>query len=490
MTLIFKMHRGAVSAEKIRRLLSPSADLREENLLLGGQAGKALTLIYLEGLCSSQEISASVVSPLTSAVRFPRELAPDAAFELAARGLVFGPAPKTRESSEETVSDILSGRCAVVFDCLGSALTFSLPSCERRAVDMPKEEKVVKGPKDGFVETLSVNSALVRRKLKTPKLRFIEKSVGGLSETKVYLAYVENLASEELIDGVSRRLESLDPEALLSAAQISESLAADFAASPFPRVITTERPDKFALNLTEGRVGLLADGLPLGFLFPATFSQFMKAPEDNSGHWLFSSFLTLIRYFAFILSSLAPALYVAVTTYHREMIPARLMQSIIDSKAFVPFPTALEVIGMLLAFDLLHEAGIRLPTPIGQTVSIIGGLIVGQSAVEAKVVSPVVVVIIAFSGIAGYTMPDQEMYSAIRIVRFSLTVAAALLGAYGIALVSALWIMHLAGLESFGTAYMSPFAGNGGRHISRALLRFPMTKKRDREPELTEANKK
>lgn len=484
---MFKTHRGSVSVSGLFESFGGSADLLSEELLLGGFAGKSVTLVYLGGLTDPQAISETVVKPMTDPARFPKELMPAAALELALRGLVYGIAPEKREKTQDVRESLLSGSCAVVFETEGAALTFPVPAQEKRAVDSPKEEKVVKGPKDGFVETLSVNSALVRKKLCSEKLRFSETKVGELSRSKVYVAYIDGVASQKLIERVERKLGSLSPEALLSASQLSEGLLTDSPSSPFPRVIITERPDKFALNLVEGRVGLLADGLPMGFLFPGTFSQFMKTPEDNSGHWIFSSFLTLIRYFAFIVSSLAPALYVAVTMYHREMIPARLMQSIIDSKAFVPFPTALEVIGMLLAFDLLHEAGIRLPTPIGQTVSIIGGLIVGQSAVEARVVSPVVVVIIAFSGIAGYTMPDQDMYSAIRILRFTLTVSAAVLGSYGIALVSALWIMHLAGLESFGTPYMSPFAGGGGRHLLRALLRFPMPKKRDREPELTEA---
>ena len=464
---MFKTHRGSVSAAELIETFGGSADLKSEALLLGGFAGKGVTLFYLDGLVDPQAISETVAKPMTDPARFPKELMPAAALELALRGLVYGIAPEKREKTRDVTEALLSGSCAVLFETEGAALTFPVPAQEKRAVDLPKEEKVIKGPKDGFVETLSVNSALVRKKLKTPALRFTELRAGGISGTGLYLVYIEGRAPEAIAENIR-----------------------EAPASPFPRVLVTERPDKFALNLVEGRVGILADGLPMGFLAPAPFSQFMKTPEDDSGHWLFSSFLTLLRYFAFVISSLAPALYVAVAMYHREIIPVRLMQSMVDAKAFVPFPTALEVIGMLAAFDLLHEAGIRLPTPIGQTVSIIGGLIVGQSAVEAKVVSPVVVVVIAFSGIAGYTMPDQDMYSATRIVRFTLTAAAALMGVYGIALGVSLWIVHLAHLDSVGFPYMSPFAGNGGRHILRALLRYPMKKKREREPELWEAYKR
>ena len=486
---MFKTHRGSVSAAELIETFGGSADLKSEALLLGGFAGKGVTLFYLDGLVDPQAISETVAKPMTDPARFPKELMPAAALELALRGLVYGIAPEKREKTRDVTEALLSGSCAVLFETEGAALTFPVPAQEKRAVDLPKEEKVIKGPKDGFVETLSVNSALVRKKLKTPALRFTELRAGGISGTGLYLVYIEGRAPEALADEVKRRLSAIKGDCVLSAAAIAENIL-EAPASPFPRVLVTERPDKFALNLVEGRVGILADGLPMGFLAPAPFSQFMKTPEDDSGHWLFSSFLTLLRYFAFVISSLAPALYVAVAMYHREIIPVRLMQSMVDAKAFVPFPTALEVIGMLAAFDLLHEAGIRLPTPIGQTVSIIGGLIVGQSAVEAKVVSPVVVVVIAFSGIAGYTMPDQDMYSATRIVRFTLTAAAALMGVYGIALGVSLWIVHLAHLDSVGFPYMSPFAGNGGKHILRALLRYPMKKKREREPELWEAYKR
>jgi hypothetical protein len=234
----------------------------------------------------------------------------------------------------------------------------------------------------------------------------------------------------------------------------------------------------------EGRVGIIIDGLPLGFMAPGTFSQFFKVPEDHANHFLVASGLTLLRYFSLILALILPAFYVSVTMYHQEMLPLKLMESIIEAKQSVPFPTAFEVLGMLVAFELLQEAGLRLPAPIGETVSIFGAIIVGQSAVEAKVVSPIVVIVIALAGIAGYTVPNQDTAVAVRICRFILVIMAVFMGMFGLAIGVALMLYHLSSLETLGVPYMAPFAGCDGKHFFRALLRFPMKSKSVREPEL------
>lgn len=475
--------RDPVTSDALRSAFSDCYDFAERVIYIGGQMGKKATLMYIDGLTSGSDISEAVVRPLSDAARFPRELPVPAAIELITGGAVYNFSANRRSTLTETVSDMLNGFCAVVFDAEKCAVTFEVRSSEKRGVDAPKEEKVVKGAKDAFTETLKVNTTLVRRKLKNPNLKIRELAIGDKTDTAVTVIYIDGFTSETLVREAERRLAAIDAEGLLSSAVIEERIA-DCPSSPFPQLITTERPDKFCLNLLEGRVGILADSLPIGFLAPATFPQFMKAPEDHAYHYIISSFLTLLRYFSFILAVLAPAFYVAVAMYHQEMIPIELMQSMIDAKRSVPFPTAFEVTAMLIAFDLLQEAGVRLPSPIGQTVSIIGALIVGQSAVEAKVVSPVVVVVIALSGIAGYTMPNQDMAAAVRICRFLLVVLAVFSGMFGLAVGIGLTIYHLAGIESFGVAYMSPFAGSEGKHAARALLRFSMRKKRDAEPEI------
>ena len=240
-----------------------------------------------------------------------------------------------------------------------------------------------------------------------------------------------------------------------------------------PQLGQTERPDKFAGELLDGCVGLLVDGLPMGYLLPTTFRLLMHTPEDEAHNYLLASALIVLRYFALAISLTFPALYVAVAMYHQEMIPTQLLLSIIEAKQNVPFSTALEIMGMLISFELLQEAGLRLPNPIGDTVSIIGALIVGQSAVEAQVVSPIAIIVVAVSGIAGYTLPSQDFGSAIRLLRFVLVIASILAGFFGVGAALCLLTLHLADIDSFGVDYTAPLSDGEPSPLRRLLLQKP-----------------
>ena len=399
-------------------------------------------------------------------------------------GVVYGYTVKLRDDIDKVTDDLLSGYCAVFIDGFPEAcVTFETKSGDKRGIDQPKEEKVVKGAKDAFIEILKTNTMLVRRRLKNRDLKIEQVTLGDKTNTAVTILYIDKFTNPDIVNNVRKRLEAVPSEGILTSTDIEESIV-DCPLSPFPQLITTERPDKFCLNLIEGRVGILADGIPIGYLAPGTFTQFFKVPEDKANHYVVGSFLTIMRYIALALTLILPAFYVAVAMYHQEMIPTKLMQSIIQSKQSVPFPTAIEVIGMLVSFELLQEAGLRLPNPIGETVSIIGALIVGQSAVEAKVVSPVVIIVVAMAGIAGYTMPNQDMGSALRLCRIGLVVAAIFFGMYGLALGLCIIIYHLCYLESFGVPYMTPFVGNEGKSIAKAFTREPELMRQERDETL------
>ena len=472
-----------VTVAAVEKVFESCYDFESRELLIGGVPGRTARLCFIDGLVSGSDVAEQVIKPLTDPERFGGCRGAGDVIAMLLGGSVYVYTAKSRTQLGDLAGDLLNGFCALIFDAERTAVTFEVKSQQRRSVEAPKEEKVVKGAKDAFVETMKINTTLVRRKLRNPHLKIKEYSLGTRADTAATLIYIEGFTNEGIVAEAERRLSNINVEGALTSAAIEENIV-DNPRSPFPQVITTERSDKFCMNILEGRVGILVDGLPLGFLAPGTFSQFMKVPEDHSGHFIVASCLTLLRYLAVALTLLAPAFYVAVAMYHQEMIPTRLRQSMIEAKQQVPFPTAAEAIMMLLAFELLQEAGIRLPSPIGETVSIIGALIVGQSAVEASVVSPVVVVVIALAGIAGYTMPNLDMGSALRLCRFLLVLAAIALGMFGVALGCALLVYHLSSLESYGVPYMSPFAGSEGRHVSRALFRHSMTDKKDREPEL------
>ena len=294
---------------------------------------------------------------------------------------------------------------------------------------------------------------------------------------------------ERLAEEVLRRLDAIDIDGLLTAGDIEEYIV-DSPRSPFPQLLHTERPDAFAIHLLDGRVGVLVDGLPLGFVLPAGLAAFMRVPEDSSDHFLVASMLTLLRWAALFLSLCLPAAFVAVSMYHQEMLPVKLLLSMTAAKQYVPFGVAAEVIAMLLSFELLQEAGLRLPDPVGQTASIIGALIVGQSAVEAKVVSPIAVIVVALAGICGYVMPSRDLGSAVRLCRLVFVLAAVLLGLYGLIGALALLILHLATLESFGAPYTAPFTDRDAPGALIGLIKRPNTADKFRSPHLAGRNKR
>ena len=436
----------------------------------------------MDGLVSAETISRDVLRPLTDAARLHAGDG-DALMEQILRGAVWACGAQRCTEMDTLVKALLSGSCAVVFDGPGTAVTFEVRANNTRAVSQPTVEKTVKGGKDAFVEVLRTNTALVRRRLRDPALKLLQFTVGRKSGTPVAVMYLDGVANPDTLAELRRRLEAIDIDGLTAAGNLEQYLA-DSPDSPFPLFLHTERPDRFAAELLAGRIGILADGLPMGFLLPATLAKFMQVAEDRAQHFLVASGLTVLRWISALLSALFPAILVAVSMYHQEMIPTKLLLSMIEAKQNVPFSEAVEVLTMLVAFELLMEAGIRLPDPVGDTVSIIGALIVGQSAVEARVVSPITVIVVATSAICGFTLPSRDLGAALRLVRFGMVLLAVFLGLYGISVGLALLVWYLSSLESFGVAYTSPMAEGGFRAVLYGLLRPPLRVTKLREAAL------
>lgn len=308
--------------------------------------------------------------------------------------------------------------------------------------------------------------------------------------TPVDILYIEGIANPELAAEVERRVASIDIDALLMTGNLEQYIT-DEVNTAFPLTAYTERPDRFCAGLAEGRIGVLADGIPVGWLLPSTVDQFFRTGQDKTSNWMVASALAVLRYVCVLITLFLPGLYVGAVLFHPEMIPVKLALSIIAAKQSVPFPTLAEVLVMLLAFEVLQEAGLRLPSSIGQTVSILGGLVVGTAAVEAKLVSPAVLVVVAIAGIAGYTAPSQDLAGGLRIWRFLLTVLSGIMGLTGLILGAAVLIWRLARLESFGVAYLTPFASNAGKQKQgHVVLRAPLPKTKLREDYLNTGNRR
>ena len=467
----------SVSLPALRERFSGCADFTERQIRYGLEQELSLPVCWLDGTVSGAALGLEILRPLTELLRAGRVSAPEAALERIRAGGVYRCALQLRQDTDLAAEDLCRGCCLLLFEELGCALSFESKTEQRRAVSEPTLEKSLKGGKDSFTETLRVNTALVRQRLATPELKLAESCLGRRSRTKVAILYLEGLAPEETLRELAARLDALDLDVLLALGPL-ESGIVDAPLSPFPQLLHTERPDRFAMQLSRGKIGLLVDGLPVGLLLPVTFSAFLQVTGDSSMHFLVSSSLTLLRWLALAVGALLPALYTAVAMYHQEMIPTRLLLSIIEAEQDLPFSTALEVLGMLAAFSLLQEAGLRMPNPIGDTVSIIGALIVGQAAVEAKVVSPIAIIVVAVSGIACYTLPSQDLGFALRLSRLALLLGAIFAGLYGVALVACLSLLHLADLDSFGVSYTAPLASGRPGGLKRLLLRFPERRRR------------
>lgn len=448
-----------------------AADFETRKVLCGGQL---LTVLFLDGLTSGGDIAEQVVRPLAQMTDEARE---EVLFTRAMQGGVWCASVKEPESTQQAAELLVNGFCVILFPKSGKALGCEVKTGEKRSPSPPETENTVKGAKDAFTETLRTNTSLVRRHLRTPGLRLTETVIGKRTLTKVTVCWIDRLTDPELPRRMQERLSSIDIDGALSPAAIEEYVTGS-RRTAFPLLEYTERTDHFCQGLLDGQVGLLADGLPLGYLAPVGLGRLMRSPEDRATDFFSASMLRLLRYAALGVSLLLPALYAAMAMFHQQMLPTKLLLSIIESKQNVPFSTLLEVLGLLCAFELLQQAGLHLPQAVGTAVSIIGGLVVGTAAVDAKLVSPAALIVTASSGICGFTLPNRELSDAVRLWRFVLTVLAGLWGLFGVTVGLLLLLTELAGLESLGRSYLSPF---GRAEVKGALVRPRLVRQKWRD---------
>jgi spore germination protein KA len=426
-----------------------------------------LRLAWVDGMIKSERLNDYVIRPLAAA---PQPVTETALTQLLLGGVWNLNAEKQTDLGA-VIAQLIDGAVAVFLPS-GGVITCSVPTEEKRSIDAPENETEVKGAKDSFVESLRTNTSLIRRRLRSPDLRVGEETVGRRTATPVDILWVEGITDPALVEGVRQRLGQMDVDGLLAVAELEEGLVGP-KRTAFPRTYFTERPDRASRALLDGRVVVMADGIPLACVLPCVMADFLQAPQDRSWHFLAASCLLVLRYLCLLVTLILPGAYIAIASFHFEMIPTEMAQSIISAKQQVPFSTQFEVLGMLLAFEILQEAGQRLPKTIGQTVSIIGSLVVGQAAADAKLISPVVIIVVAAAGITGFTIPDQGLSNALRIWRFLLALAASAAGLFGISLTLAVLVLHLAGLETMGCDYLAPFTG-GVLPTVRTMMRGPM----------------
>ncbi len=455
------LYPGAMTHENICRIFAGAGDFIVRELDCGGQR---LYAYMIDGLVSGADASEYVLRPLSRLAPGT----PEALYRRSLAGQVYNSVADPCKDLDTVALKLVNGFCVVLYPGAG-AVAYEVKTGEKRSPSAPEVENTVKGPKDAFTETVRTNTSLIRRHLRTPDLRLYETKVGRRSLTNVTVASIEGLTAPELVERMKKRLDSIDIDGFLSPSAVEEYVTGS-RATAFPLLEYTERTDKFCQGLLAGQVGLLVDGLPLGYLCPVDLGYLMASPEDRGMDFYSASAVRILRYAALLLTLLLPGIYVAMATFHPEMIPLPLLRAVIESKEAVPFPTVVEVLGLLLAFKVLQEAGIHLPQAIGQTVSIIGGLVVGTAAVEAKLVSPAALILVSGAGICGFALPGRDFSEAVRLWRFALTALASLAGLFGLAVGIVLLVQHLSGLQSLGVEYLAPFSRMEGTPLLRPRL--------------------
>lgn len=436
-----------ITKDNLLRIFGEAGDFTLRQVLAGPDK-QELWVCSIDGLVSSSEISDFVMKPLMQA-RQPVSLE-------TAKTLIYNAVEVPVPDMDAAAEKLVNGFCLVIFG-ENQAAAFEVKTGEKRSISSPEVENTIKGAKDAFTETVRTNTSLVRRHLRTPELRLEEQVVGRRSLTNVTVCSVAGITDPNLVKAVSWRLKGLDIDGLLTPAAVEEYLTGS-RTTAFPVQIYTERADRFAWGLMAGRVGILVDGLPLGYLLPCCLGDFMESPEDRGGNYLVASAIKFLRYLSLLAALLLPGVFVAVCLYHQEMIPAAWLRAIVESRDAVPFSVGAEVLVLLCSFELLQEAGLHLPQNLGQAVSIIGGLVVGSAAVEANLVSPAALIVVAAAGICGFALPQRDFADAIRIWRFLLVIGGLLAGMAGVTLGLLALLLHLGTLRSLGVPYLLPIS--------------------------------
>lgn len=448
----------SLTHESICRVFGDTGDFIARKLRCGGQTIHAY---MIDGLIASSTASDMVLKPLSQLPPGPME----ALYSAALDGTIYNNVADPCTDVQTVASKLVNGFLVVLFPGVGAA-AYEVKTPEKRGISPPTVENTVKGPKDAFTETIRTNTSLLRRHLRSPNLRFSQSVAGKQTWTNLAVVWMEGVTDPELVARLQTRLARLDTDSLLTPADVEEQVTGS-RATPFPLLQYTERTDKFAQGLLSGRVGLLVDGLPQGYLLPVDLGYLMTSPEDEGMDYVSASGVRVLRYVALLLSLLLPAVYIALASFHQQMIPLPLLKAIIESKASVPFSAAVEVAALLLAFELLQEAGIHLPQSVGQSVSIIGGIVVGTAAVEASLISPAALIVVSLSGICGFALPNRDFAQALRLFRFVFAGLGAFAGLFGVTAGFLGMLIHLAGLSSLDVPYLMPFSGGSAKELLR-----------------------
>lgn len=457
--------------EYVKKLFGNATDVVYREFDIGDKYKAAL--VYIDGMSEKNLLNEYLMGPLMLGdikVESPSEIKDK---------LITISDMKEIDKLSDGLDVVLSGETILFIDGLNICYSIANRSLPNRGIGEPSGETVIRGSREGFIETLRFNTALVRRRIKDTRLRIESSQIGARSKTGVAIMYIDDIVNKDVLEEIKKRLDKINLDAILDSGYI-EQYVEDNSFTPFPQVQSTERPDVVAAALYEGRIALIVDGSPFALIVPAVLATFLQSPDDYYNRWLNGSGVRIIRLIAIIISLIMPAMYVAATSFHTSIIPTKLAYAIAASREGVPFPSYVEVIFMELALALLIEAITKLPKPVGSTIGIVGGLIMGQSAVSAGLISPIMVIVVGITATTTFLIPNYYLTSAFACFRVLFTILSAILGLYGIMVGVILLLIHLTRIESFGIPYLSPAVNLVTRDMKDLYVRLPFIKFKQR----------
>jgi spore germination protein KA len=459
--------------DTLRNVLGSSNDIVIRKFKFGCDKQSNGALVYVDGLVNTETIDYNIMKPLMYDVCLISEKAysDTSNIDIIQETLLSVSSVQKITSLGNLLEGLLSGIAILFVDGSKEALGIIVKKWEIRNIEQPETENVVRGPREGFTETLRINTTLLRRKIRNPDLHFETFIIGEETRTEVCIAYIKGIVNPKLILEVKKRLNGIQTDTVLESGYI-EAFIEDAPYSIFATIGNSEKPDTVAAKILEGRVAIFVDGTPFVLTVPMLFIENFQSSEDYYSRPFFSSLVRTLRFFSFALSVLAPALYVALSTFHQELIPTTLLLTMAAAHEGVPFPSVMEAGMMIIMFEILREGGIRLPRPVGSTISIVGALVIGESAVTAGLIGAPMVIVLAITAVSSFVVPAQ--IDAGSIIRFILLILAGFTGGYGIAIGLLGFLIHLASLRSFGTPYLSPLAPLSTGDLKDSIVRVPL----------------
>ncbi len=418
-------------------------------------------LIYFETLISKETIENHILKPLKKIEKGSLVINAITTLTL-----------KESQNLKEVVKLIANGYCAYITSDNTTILLMDVKRENNRNIDEPENEQVIRGSHIGFIEDLSSNIFMIRAQTQNPKLKVEYIELGNAMKNKIAIIYFENLSSSELINEVQKRIKSIKADFIQTPGLLQEYIE-ERTFSPFPQLLNTERPDRLVANLVDGRIGIMSDGSPTALIAPSPFISFFQSPDDYNSRMLNGSFYRLIRVISFFIAIGLPSFYIAVVSFHYEILPVELLFTVKSSLEPIPIPPILEAIFMAVTLELIREATIRLPSPVAQTIGVVGGLVIGNAVVEANLVSNMMIIVVAITALATFIIPSTEMGTSIRLLGFPLMILSALFGLIGIVFGFSIILIHLCKLNSFSAPYFSPFAPLRLSELKDTFIRFP-----------------